>query len=142
MQEALNQARLAWQKDEVPIGAIIVQNQQIIAKAYNKTRTSHSAINHAEIIAINEASKILQNERLINCDLYVTKEPCAMCAGAIIHARIANLFIGARDYKFGACGTVLSVCGNERLNHLPQISFGLLENEAIELLQSFFKNKR
>jgi tRNA(adenine34) deaminase len=92
--------------------------------------------------AIRAASRVLGNERLTRCELFVTKEPCAMCAGAIVHARIARLIIGARDAKYGACGTVLSVCGNSILNHVPEIVFGVLEEESADLLHKFFEHLR
>lgn len=142
MKIALNQASAAYDVDEVPIGAVIVRNGDIVSKAHNCTRTLKNPIKHAEIIAIEEAVKILNNERLNGCDLYVTKEPCAMCAGAIVHARLERVIIGARDDKYGACGTVLDVCGNNKLNHRPEIIFGILEKESGDLLKKFFAQKR
>lgn len=142
MQSALEEAQKAYAIEEVPVGAVIVKDGKILSRGHNKNRTDRDPVQHAEIIAIRAAAKKLGNERLENCDLYVTKEPCAMCAGAIVHARIQNVFIGIRDTKYGACGTVLSVCGNEKLNHIPRIEFGLMEDEASNLLKRFFRELR
>jgi len=142
MKIALAEAQKAYCLEEVPVGALIVKNNTIISKAHNQTRSLKLSTKHAEIIALEKASLALNNERLIDCELFVTKEPCAMCAGAIIHTRIKKVFIGARDPKAGACGTVLSVCGYKKLNHQPEISFGILEEESSRLLKKFFHEKR
>ncbi|HSA13430.1 MAG TPA: nucleoside deaminase [Spirochaetota bacterium] len=142
MELALGLAAEAGELDEVPVGAVIVRDGMVIARARNSNRSDNCATRHAEMIAIEQASRILGNERLVGCGLFVTKEPCAMCAGAIVHARIERLVIGARDRKYGACGTVLDVCGNALLNHVPAIEFGLLEERSVGLLQNFFKKKR
>jgi tRNA(adenine34) deaminase len=142
MQAALEEARLAAAGDEIPVGAVITLDGAIIARARNVNRTSNDPTEHAEIRAIREASRFMKNERLTDCVLYATKEPCAMCAGAIVHARIKRVVIGARDVRYGACGTALSVCGNGILNHVPCIEFGLLEEESSRLLKEFFRNKR
>ena len=142
MEIALAQAAMARDMDEVPVGAVIVKDGRVIARACNMNRRENCATRHAEMIAIEEASRVLENERLNGCELFVTKEPCVMCAGAIVHARIERLVIGARDSKYGACGTVLDVCGNAVLNHVPVIEFGLLESRSVELLQEFFRKKR
>ncbi len=139
---ALEEAKKAYSLGEVPVGAVIVKKNKIIAKSHNETRTSNNPLRHAEIIVIEKASEHLQNERLIECDLYVTKEPCSMCAGAIVNSRVSRLIIGARDERYGACGTVLSVCGNRILNHIPKIEFGILENRSANLLKKFFKERR
>jgi tRNA(adenine34) deaminase len=139
---ALEEAKMAFESGEIPVGAVIIKDGSVIARAHNSNRELRDPVKHAEIICIEEASRVLGNERLLECDLYVTKEPCAMCAGAIVHARIKNVFIGAEDEKYGACGTVLSVCGNSTLNHVPAIEFGILKEEASNLLKKFFKNKR
>ena len=139
---ALEEAGLAFDLGEVPVGAVMVSDGEIISRAHNSNRSSGNPILHAEIIAIQRASEALGNERLVDCDLYVTKEPCAMCAGAIIHARIKNVYIGARDLKAGACGSVLTVCGSERMNHRPHIAFGMLGEDAERMLQDFFKGLR
>ena len=142
MQIAIEEARIASANGEIPVGAVIVRQGKVIARAHNRNRSENNPVKHAEILCIEEASGVLNNERLIDCEMYVSKEPCAMCAGAIIHARIKKLVIAAEDYKAGACGSVLSVCGNNRLNHIPEIEFGLLREEASCILTDFFKNKR
>jgi len=142
MKEALAEAKKAGGEDEIPIGAVIVLNDEIIARAHNQNRQENNATRHAEIIAIERASAHLRNERLTDCVLYVTKEPCAMCAGAIVHSRLKRVIIAAKDIKYGACGTVLSVCGSSILNHVPEIEFGLFEKESAALLKKFFKMKR
>jgi tRNA(adenine34) deaminase len=142
MKLALELAREAAARGEIPVGAVIVKDDEIIASARNDNRESNNPVRHAEINAIENACAALGNERLNGCDLYVTKEPCAMCAGAIVHARIHRLVIGTRDTRFGACGTVLSVCGNGALNHVPEIEYGLMEEEAAGLLKEFFRLKR
>lgn len=139
---ALEEAHLAASEDEVPVGAVIVHDNKIIARSRNRNRRENNPVLHAEIIAIQEAAEFFNNERLSDCTLYVTKEPCAMCAGAIVHARITRVVIGTRDQRYGACGTVLEVCGSTALNHAPEIEFGILEEENIKLLKDFFKNKR
>jgi tRNA(adenine34) deaminase len=142
MNEALLEAEKAYKSDEIPIGAIIVYNGEIISRAHNLNRQLKNPVKHAEIIAIEQAADIMNNERLIDCDLFVTKEPCAMCSGAIIHSRIRKVYIGAADKKYGACGTVFSVSGNPKMNHKPEIEFGVLEEESSLFLKKFFKSKR
>jgi tRNA(adenine34) deaminase len=142
MRIALDKARTAFDAEEIPVGAVVVKDGVVIATARNENRERNNPLLHAEIIAIEKACAALGNGRLTDCDLYVTKEPCAMCAGAIVHARIRKLVIGARDSRFGACGTVLSVCGNPSLNHVPEMEFGLLAEESAELLKNFFRIRR
>ncbi|MGB4268845.1 MAG: tRNA adenosine(34) deaminase TadA [Spirochaetota bacterium] len=142
MRMALDEAMQAFSEDEIPVGAVIVCNDTVIAKAHNKTRQCSDPTAHAELLAIQDAAAVLRNERLTGCCMYVTKEPCAMCAGAIVHARIEKLYIGTADSRFGACGTVLTVCGNPLLNHKPEIVFGILGKECREVLQDFFKKLR
>ncbi len=142
MSAALVKAREAYARGEIPVGAVVVKDGAVIASARNDNRETGNPVRHAEIIAIEKACAALGNERLTGCDLYVTKEPCAMCAGAIVHARIRRLVIGTRDVRYGACGTALSVCGNRSLNHVPEIEFGLMDEEAAALLKEFFLNKR
>ncbi len=142
MHAALVLAHEAAASGEIPVGAVIVKDGAVISTARNDNRVTGNPVRHAEIIAIEKACAAVGNERLTGCDLYVTKEPCAMCAGAIVHARIRRLVIGARDSRYGACGTVLSVCGNSSLNHVPEIEFGLLEDEAAALLKEFFLDRR
>lgn len=139
---AMKKAEEAAAADEVPVGALIVKEDKIIAAASNRTRRENNPLLHAEICAIETATRALANERLTGCTLYVTKEPCSMCAGAIVHARIERVVIGTRDYRYGACGTVLSVCGNALLNHVPDIVFGVLEEKNVRILKKFFKKKR
>ncbi len=139
---ALEEAKKAYELGEVPVGSVIVKNGEVLAAAHNYSRTTNNPTRHAEMVAIETAARILGNERLTECDMYVTKEPCAMCAGAIVHARIKKVVIGTRDIRFGACGTVLSVCGNTALNHLPEIKFGICEDEASALLKNFFRERR
>ncbi len=142
MRIALQEAKAAAIEGEIPVGAVLVHDGSIIARARNANRASHDPTRHAELDAIRLATRAFGNERLLECKLFVTKEPCAMCAGAIVHARIKRLIIGARDEKYGACGSVLSVCGNEKLNHVPQIVFGVLEKESSLLLRQFFEELR
>ena len=142
MRIALDEAKAASAHGEIPVGAVIVKNGKVLAKSRNCNREMNNPVKHAEIISIEEATRILNNERLLDCELYVTKEPCAMCAGAIVHARIKSVIIGTEDYKYGACGTVLKVCGDERLNHIPEIEFGILRDESSALLKEFFKSLR
>ena len=142
MNAALALAREAYAAGEVPVGAVIVRDGAIIASARNETRAARNPLLHAEAIAIARACESVGNERLTDCDLFVTKEPCAMCAGAIVNARVRRVVIAARDVRYGACGTVLCVCGNRSLNHVPVIEFGLAEEEAAALLKDFFKERR
>jgi tRNA(adenine34) deaminase len=142
MQQALAEAKKAEALGEIPVGAIIVFEDQIISRACNTNRSEQNPILHAEIKAIELACAHFKNERLTGCSLFVTKEPCAMCAGAIIHSRIEKVFIGARDDKYGACGTVFNILGNKEFNHVPEIFFGILEGESVELIKSFFARLR
>jgi tRNA(adenine34) deaminase len=142
MQQALILAQEAASRGEIPVGALLVYQNNIIAAASNSNREEHNPIKHAEIKVIEDGCRHFNNERLIDCDLYVTKEPCAMCAGAIIHARIRRVFIGAEDIKYGACGTVFNICGNDLFNHAPEIIFGVLKNECRTLIQTFFADLR
>ena len=142
MEEALRLAEEAFSLDEIPVGAVIVRDNEIISTGYNRNRELNDPTMHAEIIAIQGACKASANERLTGCQLYVTKEPCSMCAGAIVHSRIERVIIGAEDIKAGACGTVLDICGNPILNHRPQIVFGIKKNESAALLKKFFQQKR
>ncbi|HSV97303.1 MAG TPA: nucleoside deaminase [Spirochaetota bacterium] len=139
---ALEEAHIAYEEGEIPVGAVIVRQGVIIARAHNRNRIMTNPLWHAEMIAIDSAAGTLGNERLNDCTLYVTKEPCVMCAGAIVHARIERLVIAAEDVKYGACGTVFSVCGNNLLNHVPEIVFGVQRDEASALLTAFFTDLR
>jgi tRNA(adenine34) deaminase len=142
MKLALEEAEAGYERGEGPVGALLVYKGEVIARAGNRNREMDNPLLHAEMIVIREGSEHFSNERLSGCELYVTKEPCAMCAGAIVHARISRVIIGARDHKGGACGTVLSVCGNRALNHVPEIVFGVCEDEAVKLLKAFFRERR
>ncbi len=142
MHEALKQARLASESDEVPVGAVVVYKNQIIARAYNQTRTLKDPTAHAEMIAITQAASFVHNERLNGCDMYVTIEPCPMCAGAMVLARIRNLYYATKDPKSGAAGSVTNILNNRRLNHRVKVKSGILQKEACFLIQDFFREKR
>ena len=141
MKQALICAQTAYKKDEVPVGAVIVKDNKIIAKGYNKNISLKDTTAHAEIIAIRKACKKLNNYRLNDCSVYVTIEPCSMCMGALIHARIKNLYFGAKDIKAGACGSVLDI-SKFKLNHKINLHCGLLEQECAKIIKQFFKSKR
>ena len=139
---ALEEARLAYEKDEVPVGAVITHNGTVIAAAHNLRETTNSATAHAETLAIEKACRTLGTWKLTDCDLYVTLEPCIMCAGAIINARIRNLYFGAFDPKAGACGSVTDVFRLDELNHKVTVYAGIMEDECAEILRKFFQGKR
>ena len=141
MREALSLARKAAEMGEVPVGCVIARGQEIVGRGYNRRETDKSALAHAEIQAIDQACRTLGGWRLWECTLYVTLEPCAMCAGAILNARIPRVVYGASDRKFGACGSVCSLFSMD-FNHHPQVEAGLLEEESKALLQDFFQNLR
>ncbi len=141
MREAISLAVKAGEIDEVPVGAVVVKDGKIIAEAYNNREHSKCATHHAEILAIEEACRVLGGWRLVGCTLYVTMEPCAMCAGAIINARVPRVVFGAPDLRFGAFGSLLDL-SSARLNHKPQIVGGVLKDENVKILQDYFKNKR
>jgi len=142
MELALQQARLAPLIGEVPIGAVLVSDNHVIAAAHNYREISQDPTAHAEIIIIRKAAEQLKTWRLTDTTLYVTLEPCPMCAGAIVQARIARLVFGAWDPKAGACGSILDIPSERRLNHRVQVAGGLCEGESRELLQEFFRTKR
>jgi tRNA(adenine34) deaminase len=142
MHEALAQARLAAEAGEVPIGAVVVLNGEIIATGQNRVLRDLDPTAHAEIVALRAAAAVVSNYRLIGCTLYVTLEPCAMCAGAMIHARLERLVFAAADPKAGAAGSVLAVVNHPELNHKIAVEQGLLGAEAGELLRSFFRERR
>ena len=142
MQAALAEARLAAEAGEVPIGAVIVRESAIIARAQNRVLRDLDPTAHAEIVALRAAAAALGNYRLNGCTLYVTLEPCAMCAGAMIHARIDKLVFAADDPKAGACGSVLSVLNHPKLNHQMWAERGLLAEESAALLRTFFRERR
>jgi tRNA(adenine34) deaminase len=142
MQVALAEARLAAEAGEVPIGAVVVQDGAIVARGQNRVLRDLDPTAHAEIVALRAAAAALANYRLPGCALYVTLEPCAMCAGAMIHARLARLVFAAADPKAGAAGSVLSVLNHPQLNHQMQIDQGILGEESADLLRSFFRERR
>lgn len=138
MKEALKEAYKAYEIDEVPIGAVIVRNGEIVGRGYNQKETLKDATLHAEMSAIRDACKTLGGWRLPECTMYVTLEPCSMCAGALINARVEKLIIGAPDYKTGACGSVVNIVQDEKFNHQIDVRFGVLQEECSELLKEFF----
>lgn len=142
MQKALNAAKKAEKKGEVPVGAVIVQNGKIISEGYNRCIIDKDPSAHAEIEALRKASKKLNNYRLNGCSIYVTIEPCAMCAGALVNARIEKIFFGAFDKKAGACKSVFKIINNKKLNHKIKFDSGIMEKECAGIIQKFFKNKR
>jgi tRNA(adenine34) deaminase len=142
MEAALAEARLAAEAGEVPIGAVILHDGSILARGQNRVLRDVDPTAHAEIVAMRAAAKALGNCRLLGCTLYVTLEPCAMCAGAMIHARLDKLVFAADDSKAGACGSVLSVLNHPKLNHRMWAERGLLADESAELLRTFFRERR
>lgn len=142
MNEAIKEAMKARELMEIPIGAVIVKDNEIIGRGYNKKETGNDATLHAEIIAIREACQNIGAWRLLNCTMYVTLEPCAMCAGALVNARIDRVVIATKDEKTGACGTVLNITQNQSLNHQLELEFGVCEEECKTILQEFFKDLR
>ena len=142
MREALSEARAAYALGETPIGAIVVRDGEIIARAHNLREATHDATAHAELLAIRQANQRLGGWRLIGCTLYVTLEPCAMCAGAIVLARIPTLVYAASDPKAGACGSVLNLVLHDRLNHQVELIPGVLAEESSQLLRQFFSELR
>lgn len=142
MAEALKEAERAREEGEVPVGAVIVHNDRIIARAHNQREVLKDPTAHAEMIAITQAAEALQNWRLEGTTIYVTLEPCAMCAGAIVLARIPRLVIGADDPKAGACGSVFDIPSEPRLNHRVEVLRGVMESEASALLRDFFHQRR
>lgn len=142
MNEALLEAKNAFAIGEVPIGAVIERDGQIIGRGHNLTETRKDPTAHAEIIAIRQAAETIGAWRLLGSTLYVTTEPCAMCAGAIVLARIERLYIGTMDPKAGACGSLMNIPRDDRLNHNPEIHVGILEEECRQLMKDFFRNLR
>lgn len=142
MKEALKEAKKAYEKLEVPVGAVIVKDNKIIARAHNLKETKKDTTNHAEILAIQKASKKLEAWRLNDCEMYVTLEPCSMCAGAIINSRIKKIYIGALDEKTGAAGSVLNLFEDYKFNHKVEVEKGILKEECENILKSFFKELR
>ncbi len=142
MQVALELAALAADAGEVPVGAVVVHDGAIIGRGYNQPIAQSDPTAHAEIMALREASRKLGNYRLTDCDLYVTLEPCVMCAGAIMHARIRRVMYGASDPKTGACGSAINLFAEQHLNHHAAVDGGVLAEASVVLLQSFFAGRR
>lgn len=142
MREAIAQARLAWAAGEVPVGAVVVKDGEIIALGYNQPILGHDPSAHAEIVALRAAGEALDNYRLPGCELYVTLEPCVMCSGAMMHARLSRIVFGAHDHKTGACGSILNLFQEEKLNHHATVVSGVLAEECVQLLKDFFAERR
>ena len=141
LQQAIIEAKSAKSKDEVPVGAVIVKDNKIIATGYNTKEYTNDPTAHAEIIAIRRAAEVLGSWRLNECEMYVTLEPCTMCAGAIVQSRIRRLYIGTYDPRAGGCGTVFNITQSEHLNHWVDVKW-LYDEECSEILQDFFEQKR
>ena len=139
MKEALKEAQKAYDKLEVPVGAVIVKNGKIISRAHNLKETKFDTTKHAEILAIQKASRKLKSWRLLDCEMYVTLEPCSMCAGALIQSRIKKIYIGTKDQKTGAVGSVLNLLEDYEFNHKVEVETGILEKECEKILKDFFK---
>ena len=142
MKEALKEAEKALELDEVPVGAVIVFKRQVIGRAHNQIKTLKDPTAHAEMIAITQAAAYLKNERLKGCDMYVTMEPCAMCAGALVLARVRKIVYAAKDPKTGACGSVFNLASSSKLNHRIRVRSGVMKDECAALIKGFFKKKR
>jgi tRNA(adenine34) deaminase len=142
MQQAISQAHNAWALGEVPVGALVVRDGEIIATGFNQPIGTHDPTAHAEIMALRAAAAIVGNYRLPGCELYVTLEPCAMCAGAMMHARLARVIFGAADPKTGACGSIVNLFEQERLNHHTELTGGVMALECGKLLKEFFAERR
>ena len=142
MHLAIEQAKIAFKKGDVPIGAVIVKNGKVIGKGYNKKEKKHCSVYHAEIIALKNACKKLKDWRLNDLTLYVTMEPCSMCAGAIVNHRLSRVVIGVTEPNFGACGSGIDILNNHKLNTKVQVTKGVCESECKELLQKFFAERR
>ncbi len=142
MEEALRAAQRALEAGEIPVGAVVICDRKIVGRGWNRNIADCDPAAHAEIIALREAGRSIGNHRLSRCDLFVTIEPCAMCAGAIVHARLKRLIYGADDPKAGAVHSVMRVLNHPRLNHQMQVCGGVLAGRCAELLQAFFKGRR
>lgn len=142
MREAIKQAKKAAKIGEVPIGCVIVYNDKIIARAYNKRNKNKTTLAHAELLAISKASKVLGDWRLEDCTMYVTLEPCQMCSGAIVQARIKEVIVGAMNPKAGCAGSVLNILQMKEFNHQVELTTGVMEEECTAVLQEFFKDLR
>ena len=139
---ALSLADRAEALGEIPVGAVLVKDNRVIAEGWNLSISSHDACAHAEVVTLREAGKIINNYRLLDCTLYVTLEPCPMCAGALVHARVKRLVYGAADYKTGAAGSVFNLLQNDKLNHQVEITAGVLAELCAAKISTFFKGRR
>ncbi|TBM01825.1 tRNA adenosine(34) deaminase TadA [Hafnia paralvei] len=142
MKQALALAQKAWEQGEVPVGAILVLDDEVIGQGWNRPITRHDPTAHAEIMALQQGGQIVQNYRLLNATLYVTLEPCVMCAGAMVHSRIKRLVYGASDLKTGAAGSLLDILRHPGMNHQIEITAGVMANECSEMLSQFFQQRR
>ena len=142
MRQALDEARAAFEEDEVPVGAVVVHEERVIAQAHNQRETLNDPTAHAEMIAITQAAEALGSWRLTNCTLYVTLEPCPMCAGAIVQARLPTVIFGAADPKGGGCQSLYAITNDERLTHRSVVIGGVLEHECSTILTEFFQQQR
>ena len=142
MLEAIRLAQIAYEKDEIPVGAIVVKDNKIIGRGYNQRELLKDPTAHAEVLAITAAANTIEDWRLTDCTLYVTKEPCAMCAGAIINSRIKSVIFGCYDSERGYCGSIADLCGDPRLKNDITVRGGINEERCLGLIQDFFKTKR
>lgn len=142
MKHALTLATFAEENGEIPVGAVLVKDEKIVAQGWNMSISNHDASAHAEIIAIRKAGEKLNNYRLVDCTLYVTLEPCSMCAGALVHARVSRLVFGASDYKTGAAGSVFNLVQSEELNHQIDVKSGILATLCSDQISAFFRRRR
>ena len=142
MKVALEEAQLAADKGEVPVGAVVIHEGALIAKSHNLRELNKDPLAHAELLAIADAARLLGRWRLIECTLYVTLEPCPMCAGAIVNSRLDRIVYGASDPRAGACGTIFNIVEDERLNHRPEVVRGILQEPCSQILSKFFKDLR
>jgi tRNA(adenine34) deaminase len=142
MRHALQLAKRAWEEGEVPVGAVLVHEGRVIGEGWNRPIGHHDPTAHAEMMALRQGGKVIENYRLLNTTLYVTLEPCIMCAGAMVHARVGRLVFGARDAKTGAAGSLLDVLGHPGMNHQVKTEQGVLAEECAALLSDFFRQRR
>ncbi|PYJ15097.1 MAG: tRNA adenosine(34) deaminase TadA [Verrucomicrobia bacterium] len=142
MREALRMAQKAYDANEVPVGAVVVRKGKIIARAYNQVELLKDATAHAEMLALTQAEAAVGDWRLIDCDLYVTKEPCAMCAGALVHTRVRRVIFGCADPSAGAAGSVINLLQLPTLNHRCDVASGVLQDQCASILQDFFRKRR
>ncbi|WP_199609417.1 tRNA adenosine(34) deaminase TadA [Flocculibacter collagenilyticus] len=142
MRLAIKAANQAGAISEIPVGAIVVHNEKVIGTGWNKPITTHDPSAHAEMIAVRQAAKYLENYRMIDCTLYVTLEPCPMCAGLLVHSRIKRLVFGASDYKTGCAGSIMNLVAHPSLNHQIEVEHGVLQSECSSMISDFFKRRR